>query len=155
MAFDFDLTPYTDALKTHAAASGIYEAVSGHAVLAAHGPGLAWWCYVDKITPYAAGSGLDTVSVCVVYKVMTTLNDSTIEPQDAVDPLVANGSARLFGRYLSNFTLGGLVRNVDVFGAAGTRADNVAGWMMLDGARYRTMIITLPLIVNNLWDEVA
>lgn len=148
-----DLGTLTDALKTHAAASGLYEAVSGHAVITAHGPGLAWWCMVEKMFPYAGGSGLNTVTACVVYKIMTTLNDSTTDPQDLVDPAVANAADALLRLYLGDFTLGGLIRNVDVFGAAGTPLVAQAGWMTLDAARYRAMIITLPLIVNNLWDE--
>jgi hypothetical protein len=150
-----DLGTITDALKTHAAASGIYEAVTGHGVVEPHAGGLAWWCMVDDIFPYAAGSGLNTVTACVVYKIITTLNDSTTDPQELVDPLVANGADALLRLYMSNFTLGGLVRNVDIMGAAGVRVSAKAGWMTLDNARYRAMIITLPLIVNNLWDEVA
>lgn len=153
---DFDLTPYTDALRTHAAASGYFEATSGHAVIAAHGTGLAWWCMLDGIVPYAAGSSLNTVTVCVTYKVMITLNSTQTQPQEAVDPSVANATAALFALYVGDFTLGGLVRNVDIFGAAGKRLQADAGWMTLgDGARYRAMIITLPLIINDLWTEVA
>lgn len=153
---DFDLKPYTAALRTHAAASGYFEATSGHAVVSAHGTGLAWWCMLDGIVPYAAGSGLATVTACVTYKVMVTLNSTTAEPQDDVDPSVANATAALFALYIGDFTLGGLVRNVDIFGAAGKRLQADAGWMTLgDGARYRAMIITLPLIINDLWTEVA
>lgn len=148
-----DLGALTFALQTHAAASGLYEATSGHAVIAPHGPGLAWWCMVDSITPYAAGSSLNTVSAVVVYKIMTTLNSTTAEPQDLVDPAVANGADALMRLYMANFTLGGLVRNVDIMGAAGTKCAMQAGWMTLDTARYRAMIITLPLIVSDLWAE--
>src|SRR6188768_4110750 len=102
-----DLGTITDALKTHAAASGVYEAVSGHGVVTAHGPGLAWWCMVDDIFPYAAGSGLASVSACVVYKVITTLNDTTLQPQELVDPMVANGADALLRLYMGRFTLGG------------------------------------------------
>ncbi|MET0426658.1 MAG: hypothetical protein ABW046_22515 [Actinoplanes sp.] len=148
----------TNALKTHAQVSGLFEYVAGHAILAGHGSGVAWWCMVDTMGVYPAGSGLNAATGVLVYKVMVTLNTSTYEPLDDVDPRVTQAADVLFRAYIGGFTLGGIVRNVDVFGAAGQRLVANAGWVTIGGdggGRYRAMIITLPLIINDLWTEVA
>jgi hypothetical protein len=61
----------------------------------------------------------------------------------------------LCGAYCGDFTLGGLVRNVDIFGANGQSLDVRAGYLAQDGALQRVMTIWLPCIVNDLWEEVA
>jgi hypothetical protein len=145
----------TDALRTHASASGLFEYVAGHAILSAHDSGLAWWCYCERIQPWAARSGLATVSAVLTYRVMITMNTTTYQPQDDIDPLIVGAADALVRLYVGHFTLGGLISNVDILGAAGRPMVAEAGWIVLGegGSRYRSMIITLPLIVNDLWDE--
>lgn len=154
-----DTRTITQALQTHAGKSGLFEFVAGHAILTAHnGGGLGWWCMVDRMAPYAAGSGLASASGVLTYKVMITMNTSTYEPLDDVDPRVTDAADTMFRAYAGAFTLGGLIRNVDIFGAAGRPMVAEAGWVTIGGdggGRYRAMIITLPLIVNDLWTEVA
>lgn len=147
----------TAALQTDAGTSGYFESVSGHAILTAH-TGVAWWCMVDRIAPYAAGSGLASTTGVLTYKIMITLNTATIQPLDLVDPRVTRATDAMFRAYVGRFTLGGLIRNVDIYGAAGRPMVAEAGWMTIGGdggGRYRAMIITLPLIINDLWAEVA
>jgi len=146
----------TAALKDHASSSGLFEYVEGHAVLSAHGRGLAWWCYVERMQPWAARSGLATTSAVLTYRVMITMNTATHEPLDGVDPLVVDAADALVRLYVGDFTLGGLVANVDIFGAGGKPLVAEAGWLTIGGdggGRYRSMIITVPLVVNDLWSE--
>lgn len=151
-----EVTAVTDALKTHAGASGLFEYVEGHAILSAHSTGLAWWCYVERIAPWAARSGLATTSAILTYRTMITMNTSTYEPLDAVDPKIISAASSMIRLYVGDFTLGGLVANVDIFGAGGKSLVSEAGWLTMGGdggSRYRSMITTLPLVCNNLWDE--
>jgi hypothetical protein len=150
-------TAVTSALQTHAGKSGLFEAIAGHAILSPHPTGLAWWCMVDRIAPYAAGSGLAATTGVLTYKTMITLNTATLQPLDLVDPRVTEAADAMFRAYIGGFTLGGLVRNVDVYGAAGRPLMSEAGWLNIGGdggSRYRAMITTLPLIINDLWSEV-
>ena len=156
MLTEADVTALTDALRTHASESGRFESVSGHAVLSAHGTGLAWWCYVENIRPYAAGSGLNTTSIVLTYRTMITMNTATYQPLDAVDPRVSGAASEMLRAYAGDFTLGGRVRNVDIYGAAGRPLVAEAGWLTLagdGGGRYRSMITTLPLVINNTYDQ--
>ena len=152
---ELDIAPFTAALMTDAAESGHCEYVSGHPIMAAHGSGVAFWLLVKRLFPWSARSGLAATSAVLVYEVVLTLNDTTADPPDDVDPRVVKAATALLGRYIGGFTLGGLVSNVDVRGAAGVPVNMIAGWMKLgtEGGRYRAMIITLPLVLNNLWDE--
>jgi hypothetical protein len=61
----------------------------------------------------------------------------------------------LFTAYIGDFTLGGLVRNVDVRGADGAPLDGQAGYLKQDEVLYRVFTITLPVVVNDAWDEAA
>jgi hypothetical protein len=61
----------------------------------------------------------------------------------------------LCGAYCGDFTLGGLVKDVDIFGMYGQSLDVRAGYLQQDGALYRVLTISLPVVVNDLWNEVA
>lgn len=155
---DLDITPYTEALKTHAAETGRFEYVMGNGVMAPHDSGVAFWILFKRLFPWSGRSGLAATTAVLVYEIVCTLNDTTAEPADDTDPKVVAAAAALLSRYVGAFTLGGLVSNVDVRGAAGVPINMVSGWMKLggsDGARYRATIITLPLVINNLWPEAA
>jgi len=57
--------------------------------------------------------------------------------------------------YIGGFTLGGLVRDVDVNGEFGTPLEAVYGYVAIDGAMYRVATITIPVIVNDVWTQNA
>ena len=143
-----------DKIVSHAAAGGWFENVNSHEQLEnAPGNGLTCSVWVDAITPIRS-SGLDSTSVrLTVYVRIYTSNDQM--PRDAIDPHMVSATDDLLRAYISDFTLGGLVRQVDVRGAYGPQLDARAGYINLSGAVSRVMTITLPLIVNDLWDEEA
>jgi hypothetical protein len=87
---------------------------------------------------------------------MITMNTSTYDPLDAVDPKITSAASSMVRLYVGDFTLGGLVSNVDIFGAGGKPLAAEAGWLTIGGdggGRYRSMITTLPLVCNNIWDQ--
>ncbi len=107
--------------------------------------------WVDGIRPLRA-SGLASVSAVVVFNVM--LYQSTqMQPLDALDPEMVHAVDDLCTAYCGDFTLGGLARQVDIFGAHGQALDVRAGYLVQDGTRQRVMTITLPVVVNDLWTE--
>jgi len=59
----------------------------------------------------------------------------------------------MFGAYCGDFTLGGLVRQVDIRGAHGAGLSARAGYLEQDSAVFRVFTISVPLIVNDLWKE--
>ncbi|MFG2269137.1 hypothetical protein ACGFNY_05105 [Streptomyces chartreusis] len=147
-----DITGILDAVVSHAAASGHYERVNGHEPENAPGHGLTCAVWPNRITALRS-SGLNTISTLVVFNVRTM--SPMFDPPDAIDPTMVAAVDSLCGAYSGDFTLGGLLRHVDLLGAYGQPLDVRAGYLQQDGTKYRVMDIALPCIVNDLWEEVA
>lgn len=147
-----DITGILDAVVSHAAASGHYERVNGHEPENAPGHGLTCAVWPNRITALRS-SGLNTISTLVVFNVRTM--SPMFDPPDAIDPTMVAAVDSLCAAYSGDFTLGGLLRHVDLLGAHGQPLDVRAGYLQQDGTKYRVMDIALPCIVNDLWEEVA
>lgn len=142
-----------DAVISHAMASGYFERVNGHEPKNAPGLGLSCAVWADQIRP-AASSGLETTSAVIVLNVRL-FTSMLQEPQDAIDPAMLAAVDGLFDAYSGDFTLGGLVREVDLLGQEGDRLSARAGYLNQDNKQYRVFTITLPVIVNDVWEQVA
>lgn len=147
-------TALFNAMESHALASGLFESVNGHEPKSAPSNGLTAAVWSQTIGPAPRGSGLAVTSGLLTF-FLRIFQNMLMEPQDAIDPLVLNAVDKLFAAYSGDFTLGGLVRNVDLLGATGTALSAQAGYINQDGRLYRAMTITIPLIVNDLWSQEA
>ena len=78
-----------------------------------------------------------------------------LKPADAIDPEIMDAVDVLFTAYSGDFDLGGTVRNVDLEGATGPGLSAQAGYLNQDGKLMRIMDIVLPVIVSDLWTQVA
>ncbi|WP_432010186.1 hypothetical protein [Streptomyces cucumeris] len=144
----------TDAVVSHAMAAGRFETVNGHEPKSAPATGgLTAAVWADRVTPVRT-SGLDSLSALLVFNVRI-YTGADQQPMDAIDPNMLAAVDDLCRAYSEDFTLGGLVRQVDLLGIHGQPLDVRAGYLQQDGALYRVMTIALPVIVNDLWDEVA
>lgn len=143
-----------DAVVSQAATLGYFDMVNAHEPKSAPGSGLTLAVWVQRTDPVGQASGLNAVTVRLEFNVRIFQN-MIAEPQDAIDPNMMAAADALMSAYCSHFTLGGLVRNVDIKGAHGAGLGLEAGYIEQDKKMYRVMTITLPLIVNDLWTEVA
>lgn len=143
----------TDAVVSHAMASGRFETVNGHEPKNAPSTGgLTAAVWTDRVVPVPRGSGLDSVTAVLVLMVRVYAS-AVSEPPDAIDPDMVAAVDDLCGAYCGDFTLDGLVRNVDIFGAYGQALDVRAGYLQQDGVPFRVLTVTLPAVVNDLWTE--
>lgn len=133
---------------------GIFERVNQHEPKNAPGPGLTAAVWVQRIDSIPARSGLDATSVRVEMSVRIYTN-MLMEPQDAIDPRVMDAAAQLIGAYTGDFDLGGAVANVDLLGAHGVGLIAQAGYLNQDNKLYRVMTVTVPLILNDVWNQEA
>lgn len=147
-----NLLPILEAAQTHAAASGHFDRVTGHEPKNPPGRGLTAAIWVQRIGPVPAGSGLRSTSGRVELRVRL-LSLMLQEPQDAIDPNLTDALDALFVAYSGDFTLGGLVMQVDLLGAYGTPLSSVAGYLSISNQMHRIYDITLPCIVSDLWDQ--
>ncbi|MFI1889817.1 hypothetical protein [Streptomyces jumonjinensis] len=146
-----DITGILDKVVSHAAGVGYFEQVNGHEPASAPGYGLTAAVWSERVTPVRS-SGLASLSTLLVFSVRI-YTSAHQEPMDAIDPRMVEAVDALCREYAGDFTLGGLVRHVDLLGAAGQPLDVRAGYISQDGSLYRVMTITLPVIVNDLWEE--
>jgi hypothetical protein len=146
-----DIMSILDAVVTHAMASGHFERVNQHEPENAPGRGLTCAVWADRVTPVRS-SGLKSLSTLLVFNVRLFTSMQS-DPADAIDPHMLSAVDALGTAYSGDFTLGGLVRQVDLLGAHGTPFDVRAGYLSQDGTLYRVMTISLPVIVNDLWEE--
>jgi hypothetical protein len=146
-----DTRAILNAIISHAASLGYFEQVAGHEPKSAPGNGLWASVFLGRVEAVGEVSGLDAATVRVEINVRITQNMLT-EPQDDIDPVIAEATDKLLNAYAGNFTLGGLVRNVDVFGETGQGLTAQGGYMEHDHKNYRAVMINLPVIVNDVWE---
>jgi hypothetical protein len=142
-----------DALVSHASSLGRFERVNEHEPKNAPGAGLTCSISVDRIAPIRA-SGLDSTSARLAFT-MHLFAPMLAVSDDLVDRQLLTVLDELFAAYTGDFTLGGLLRHVDVLGAYGPGLEATAGYLNSGGSDFRVLTITLPVIVNDLWEQTA
>lgn len=147
-----DASALFEAVRSHALATGLFDRVNTHEPANAPGNGVTAAIAFMRLGPVAAASGLDVASARLELAVRV-YNPELQMPYDDIDPAVLNAASILIGVYAGDFTLDGIARDVDIFGAHGAGLDSRAGFVPIDGTQYRTVTITLPIIINDLWDE--
>jgi len=141
-----------DAVVSHAAASGRLERVNGHEPKNAPGNGVTAAVWVQRLAPVALASGLAATSALLVANVRLYA-PLLQEPLDAIDPNLVGAVDALMAAYSGDFTLGGLVRNIDLLGSHGTPLSAEAGYLEQDRKMFRVMTLAVPLVINDAWTQ--
>lgn len=150
-----DVTAILAAVESHALTTGLFDRVNGHELRSMPSHGLTAAAWIDRIDPLPQASGLN-VSAYRLMLMVRIYSNGDQEPLDSIDPQITAATGALMKAYNGDFTLGGLVREVDLLGEFGPSLSAQAGWLpVFDNARMRVMTITVPLIVNDLWEQVA
>lgn len=135
-------------------ATGYPVQVLNHEPKSATWPELAYAVFLNAILPVPAGSGLALTSVRVeftgrLYKPFLS------EPEDLIDPDLGAACDAIMAAYSGDFDLQGLARNVDLLGASGPGLQARAGYLKIDQTMFRIFDITIPVIVNDAFGQVA
>ncbi|MBX9392279.1 hypothetical protein K4749_01360 [Streptomyces sp. TRM72054] len=149
-----DIRTILSAVESHALASGYFAGVNGHEPKSPPTSGITAAVWVEQIGPARGGSGLNSTSSRLALFVRLYASLMQQEP-DAIDPALMDALDGLMAAYSSDFSLGGLVRQVDLLGNYGDPLSARAGYLAEGGSEYRVMTIILPLIVNDLWNQEA
>ena len=143
-----------DKVTSHALALGVFESVNAHEPKAPPGSGMRYAVWADSIVPLGGASGLSATSGEVVL--MGRIYTSMLQrPEDGIDPAVLTAATTLMGAYSGDFDFGATVRNVDLLGAFGPRLSAQAGYVTVSGSMFRVMTLTIPVIFNDMWSQVA
>ena len=146
-----DTAGILSALQSHAQTLGVFDRVNGHESANAPGNGLTCDFFWVGAVPFSGGSGLASTTVVVTF--MARIYLSTTQLSDDIDPQVLHATDELCRAYSADFELGGEVRNMDLLGQSGAQLGAQAGWLQVDATKYRTVDVTIPLVVNDLWDQ--
>lgn len=138
-------------LVSHAQATGHFDSVNTHEPDNAPGNGVFCSIVLDRIN-FVPG-GLDNTSARIAFAVALMYPANNL-PRDDAEPYLIKALDSLLGRLNADFTLGGSVRMIDIGGAYGEELSTIAGYVKIDEQLYRVMEITLPLIVNDVWEEI-
>ncbi|GAA2360834.1 hypothetical protein Cme02nite_38180 [Catellatospora methionotrophica] len=144
----------TAAVSSHAQALGVFERFNGAEPKNSPGAGLSGACWVQDLLTDTTGSGLAATGMVLIYNVRLYMHVDDLAPE-TLDPAMVKALDLLFGAYIGDFTLGGLIRNVDVRGAKGTPLGGRAGYQQIEAGVFRVFTITLPLVVNDVWAEAS
>lgn len=141
-----------NAIESHAKASGLFDSVNTHEPKSAPGGNLHCAIYVSGLGPVPTGSGL--AFTAGVLTVMARIYLPMIqEPQDKIDPTIIAATDTLMTAFSGDFELGGNARNIDLLGQTGEPLSARAGYITIDQTSYRSMDITIPIVVNDVFTQ--
>lgn len=149
-----DASAILDAIVSHAQANGKFERVLAHEPKNAPGNGLSAAVWAGDILPIARVSGLDKTSALLSFSVRVYMN-MLYEPQDDIDRVLLDAVGSLMNDYTGEFTLAGAASWIDLVGMYSQGMLSRAGYLELDKTLYRVMTITLPVVVADVWTQVA
>lgn len=143
------------ALRSEAQRLGKFDKVRGHESKNAPGRDLSLDQWVRSCRPAPAASGLAASSAVLVVD-LRIYRTMLAKPEDQIDPDVCAAADAIIGGVAANFTLDGLIRNVDIHNAHG---GGFLGWVMgyltIGQNSYRAAVVTVPMIVSDAWPQVA
>lgn len=147
-----EIDAFIDALVSHALSLGVFDRVNAHEPKAPPGSGITCALWVQSIAPIPGGSSLIATSGRVLFNVRLYSN-ALIQPLDLIDPTMVRALDGLMTAYSADFTLDGLIRNVDLLGQYGIPLDAQAGYVEVSGQMNRVYTLEVPLVVNDLWSQ--
>ncbi len=152
MAYDFG--PATDAVASLLLTGGYFERVNLHEPKSAPGNGMSAALWIQTIAPAPGASGLASTSIRLEFR-LRIFQNMLMEPQDAIDPQLLAAVSWVFDVFTADLTLGGQIRDCDVLGAHGIPLSAKAGYVPVDKKMFRTIDVTLPLIINDAFDQAV
>lgn len=150
----FNPKPIMDRLLSIGASSGLFQNVAGYEPRGAPANGLTLTLFSGPLTPVLS-SGLASASLRWQIDGDIYLPVHKNPPQD-IDTTLMGAAGRYMELLCSQFTLGGLVRCIDILGADGERLAAVLGWKTYDQSKdYRVATLMIPLILNDVFEMGA
>lgn len=143
------------ALLDHARAAATFERSRVGEFKNAPGSGLSFAVWVGTLGSSPEGSGLAATAglmqtTCRLYHPMAGREDDVAPVAEVA---VAEAADAYLGRLHGAFTLGGLVRNIDLLSADGVPLEWTFGYITMDNALYRTADLPVRVVGNDTWAQ--
>lgn len=139
-----------DKVVSHAASLGVFDSVQAYESVSSPDNTVDCNIWLDTIFPIPGG--LDQTSVCMVFNV-SILASLLSEPYEETDKKMIVALDALMAAYNGDFTLGDTIRNVDILGQFTEGLRVTAEYARIDGTVYRAMSVSLPLLVDAVWEQ--
>jgi hypothetical protein len=139
-----------NSIVDHCLTLGVFESVNLHEPEGNAGNYFAA-LWVQSIDPLQT-SGLTTTTVRVAFT-LRIYSNIVAKPGDEIDPNLAGAVSDVMEGLSADFTLTEQVREIDLLGQYGPGLSAKAGYLNLSGQLYRVMDITVPLVVNDVFDQ--
>jgi hypothetical protein len=149
-----DVDALLDPILSHAMQTGYFDNVNSAEPKNAPGNGLSYAVWLDYLGPAPGQSGLISTTALVTLngRIYTSMLQ---EPSGAIDPLMMKAASALISAYSADFDLGGSARDIDLLGQTGQPLSGRAGYLDVGGKLFRCYTLTIPIIVNDAWVQVA
>lgn len=111
--------------------------------------GVTLWLLSGPMRPITS-SGMNNVSLRwqIDGRVYLPLN---YQPAEDIDPVITAAAAKYLEALCGQFTLGGLVRCIDVFGSDGEPLSATPAYVEQNDKIYRAVTLEIPLLINQQW----
>lgn len=145
-----DTKPIMSALTSIALKTGLFGKVNEYEPRGQPPNGLTLALITGPLTPVTT-SGLNNASLRwqIDGQIYQPLN---IAPEKDIDFRLTKAAAGYLEALCANFTLGGLVRCIDVFGSDGDGLSATPGYLETAGKTFRVSQLLIPLIINQRWE---
>lgn len=147
-----DVDTLLDRLASHARSIGYIDEVLMFEPKRKPAAGITMGIWLDDLGPATSGSGATSLRALWFARLYTNM---LAEPQDLIDPRMMSAAAAYMGALTGDLTLGDhpQVRDIDALGIHGVDLRAKAGYIEQDGKLYRVMTVTVPVLLNDVWDQ--
>ena len=139
-------------LLDHAKVLGVFTVARLTEFKSAPPPGLCFALWVERLGTSPVGSGLASTNAIMPCKARIYL-PMLYKPESDIEIKVTDAADAYLGRLNGGFTLGGAVRNIDVFGEAGEPLMWIFGYANIDNQLYRIADLSMNMIFNDSWTQ--
>ena len=155
---DAAINAVLDRIVSFALATGRFEQVNQHEPKNGPGNGLTCAIWVQRIRPVRS-SGLAATSGVIILNARLYTNFKSA-PFDYIDPNLTAASTDFMGALSGDFQLDdnpavASVREIDLLGMEGQPLEVNAGYLEMDRQMYRVMTVTIPVVINDMFTQVA
>lgn len=139
---------------SHAKRLGVFNQVLTHEPKGAPGDGITCAIWLGSLEPIPLVSGLAVTSLRLELSIRIYENFKS-QPEDEIDKRLLDATSKLMEAYTGDFQLGGTVMDVDLLGAHGTPLEALGGYLLQDSTQYRVVVMTLPIIIADVYTQTA
>lgn len=147
-----DFTPALKRIESLISTTAMFTKVNLHEPKNAPGKGLVCVVFLDEIGPVPQESGQSTTTGRVVFKARIFLPMLT-KPEDMIDQNIGHAAGKIIEVLSGDIDLQDNVKYVDLLGATGTPLSAKGGYLTIDQTMFRIMDVTIPLIINDIWNQ--